>query len=380
MHVVFHTLLTCAGTALASFAMAYSLIALLAIRRRLRPVLGGLGSSVPVSILKPLCGADAETYACLRSFCDQTHPEYHILFGVRDPNDAAVAVVHRLQQEFPHLDLRLIVDQVQYGSNRKVNNLINLMPHVRHDLIVVADSDIRVPRDYLVKVVAPLADAGVGIVTCAYSGYGRSGLWTLLGSWFINDWFMPSVRVAAMTGSRAFAFGATIALRREVLDAIGGFESLANQLADDYRLGERTRALGLRTVLSEVQVETAVAECDLGELVRHELRWLRTIRALRPLGYSLYFVTLGVPVAALGCLLSGGATVSLFMLGVTASARVMLHFSSRSRDSSAWQLFLLPLRDLLNLALWCGGFVTDRVHWRNDLFRVADDGSAQPVV
>jgi ceramide glucosyltransferase len=360
--------------------MAYSLIALLAIRRRLRPTVGGTGSCFPVTILKPLCGADSETYACLRSFCDQTHPEFEILFGVRDPADPAVAVVRRLQQEFPAKDLRLIVDHGQFGSNRKVNNLINLMPHARYDLIVVADSDIRVRPDYLVKVVAPLADAGVGIVTCAYSGYSRSGLWTLLGSWFINDWFMPSVRVAAMTGSRAFAFGATIALRREVLDAIGGFESLANQLADDYRLGERTRALGLRTVLSEVQVETAVAECDLGDLVRHELRWLRTIRALRPLGYSLYFVTLGVPVAAFGCLLSGGAAASLLMLGVTAAARVMLHFSSRRRDSSAWQLLLLPLRDLLSLALWCGAFITHRVHWRNDLFRVADDGSAQPVV
>jgi ceramide glucosyltransferase len=380
MHLATHVLFLALGTALSAFATAYSLIALLAIRQRPRPAAPGAGTPMPVTILKPLCGADSETYACLRSFCEQDHPQYQILFGVREPDDEAVAVVQRLQREFPDRDLRLIVDHVQHGSNRKVNNLINLMPFVRYDWLVVADSDIRVREDYLVKVVAPLADPGVGIVTCAYSGYSRSGIWTLLGSWFINDWFMPSVRVAALTGSRAFAFGATIAMRREVLGAIGGFEAIANQLADDYRLGERTRALGLRTVLSEVQVETSVAEYDLGQLVRHELRWLRTIRSLRPFSYSLYFVTLGVPVALLGCLLCGGAPASRLMLGITATARVALHLSSRRRESAAWQLLLLPLRDLLNLALWFGAFITHRVHWRNDRFRVDHDGSAQPVV
>jgi ceramide glucosyltransferase len=207
-----------------------------------------------------------------------------------------------------------VVDRRQHGTSRKVSNLVNMMPAARHDYFVIADSDVRVERDYLSRVVAPLQDEGVGIVTCAYRGVPRAGVWSLLGSQFINEWFIPSVRVAALGGSRAFAFGVTIAMSRRVLCRIGGFMSIVNQLADDYRLGELTRNLGLRTVLSDVEVETFVAETSLGDLVRHELRWLRTIRAVRPVGYLLAFITFGVPVAALGVVLSGGAPVTLAML------------------------------------------------------------------
>src|SRR5271168_5284222 len=167
---------------------------------------------------------------------------------------------------------------------------MNMMTLARHDFLVISDSDVRVPRNYLSRVVGPLLDQDVGIVTCPYRGNPRKGLWSLLGSLFINDWFIPSVRVAAMSGSRAFAFGVTIGIRRQVLARIGGFAAIANQLADDYRLGELTRQLGLRTVLSDVVVETCVDERSFGDLVRHELRWLRTIRAVRPLGYSLSFI------------------------------------------------------------------------------------------
>src|SRR5665213_28377 len=165
----------------------------------------------PVTILKPLCGAEPETYACLRSFCDQAYPEFQLIFGVCDPHDPVVAIVNRLQGEFPLRDLQLAVERRQHGSNRKVSNLINMMPLARHEFLVLSDSDVQVKRDYLAKVVAPLLDAGVGIVTCAYRGRPRQGLWSLLGALFINEWFIPSVRVAAMAGSRAFAFGTTIA-------------------------------------------------------------------------------------------------------------------------------------------------------------------------
>jgi ceramide glucosyltransferase len=198
---------------------------------------------------------------------------------------------------------------------------------------------------------------------------------------FINDWFMPSVRVAAMSGSRSFAFGSTIAIRRQVLAGIGGFASIANQLADDYRLGELTRRMGLRTVLSDVVVETCVDERSFGDLVRHELRWLRTIRAVRPAGYSLSFITFGVPVAGIGSLLAAGAWPAVTLLGITALARVILHCATRKPDSARLtHLAVLPLRDGLSLSLWAWGFVTRRVHWRDDRYRVTRDGSAQPVV
>ena len=155
--------------------------------------------------------------------------------------------------------------------------------------------------------------------------------------------------------------------------------AIANQLADDYRLGELTRALGLRTVLSDVVVETSVVESSFGDMVRHELRWLRTIRAVRPVGYLLSVVTFGVPVAAVGVLLSGGAPVARAMLAVTAFARIMLHLKTRSDGLSLRVLLMLPLGDTLRLGLWCWSFVTRSVHWRNDRFRIARDGSVLPV-
>jgi ceramide glucosyltransferase len=370
------------GIVLAASAAAYSIAAAIAVRRKLKTDFAGRAGETPaVTILKPLCGKEHELYECLRSFCDQEYPQFQIVFGLADGADPAAEVVSRLQREFPKLDLKLVVDRRQHGSSRKVSNLMNMMPLARHDLLVVSDSDVRVPRDYLSRIVPPLLDPVVGIVTCPYRGAPRRGLWSLLGSMFINDWFIPSVRVAALSGSRAFAFGVTIALRRQVLAGIGGFAAIANQLADDYRLGELTRARGLRTVLSEVVVETCVDESSLGDLVRHELRWLRTIRTVRPMGYCLSFITFSVPAALLGCAISRGAWPALVALALAAAGRIALHLRVRETASSVTRdLALLPVREALSLLLWAWGFVTRRVHWRDDRLRVTRDGSVQPVV
>ena len=377
-----HTWMFWCGTALAGAAAAYAIAAAFAVRARLpSPFAAKIHDAPPVTILKPLCGAEHELYECLRTFCDQSYPRFQVVFGVSDGNDPAIDVVARLQREFPSIDLKLAVDRRQHGSSRKVSNLINMMPLASHDYLVISDSDVRVGRDYLSSVVRPLLDQDVGIVTCPYRGNPRQGLWSLLGALFINDWFIPSVRVAAMSGSRAFAFGVTIAIRRQVLARIGGFASIANQLADDYRLGELTRRLGLRTVLSEVVVETCVDEQGFGGLVRHELRWLRTIRAVRPIGYTLSFITFGVPVAVAGSLIAGGTFPALALSALTVAARVLLHFRVRGKSQTpAHSLLVLPLRDGLSLGLWVWGFMTRRVHWREDRYRVGSDGSVHPVV
>jgi ceramide glucosyltransferase len=367
------------GYGLIATCMTYGLMAWFAVRVRIQPAQFILRHAPPVTILKPLCGAEPETYACLRSFCDQEYPDFQVVFGVCSESDPAVPIVHRLQQEFPQRDLRIMIDRRQHGSSRKVSNLINMMALVRHEFLVLSDSDVRVTPDYLTRVVAPLRDADVGIVTCSYRGSPRGGLWSLLGSLFINEWFMPSVRVAAMGGSRSFASGATIAMRRQVLARIGGFASIANQLADDYRLGELTRRLGLRTVLSDLVVETCVVERSFAELVRHELRWMRTIRALQPLGYSFTFITFGVPVAIIATLLTRGSAPAVAMLAITAVARLMVHVATRRRGNAISLLLVLPFRDMLSLGLWMWSFVTRRVHWREHYYRVTRDGSALPV-
>jgi ceramide glucosyltransferase len=370
------------GIIITAGAAVYTVAAAVAVRVKLRSEYSVCPGETPAAtILKPLCGDEPELYECLRSFCDQDYPKFQIVFGLADGADPAAEVVSRLQREFPMLDLKLMVDRRQHGSSRKVSNLINMMPLAQHDFLVISDSDVRVPRDYLSRIVPPLLDPHVGIVTCPYRGVPRSGLWSLLGSMFINDWFIPSVHVAALSGSRAFAFGVTIALRRQVLASVGGFAAIANQLADDYRLGQLTRARGLRTVLSAVVVDTCVDEPSFGGLVRHELRWLRTIRTLRPLGYGLSFITFSVPIAWLGCALSRGAWPAVVLLAVTALARIVLHLRVRSTVSSIARDFaVLPLRETLSLSLWAWGFVTRRVHWRDDRLCVTSDGSVQPVV
>jgi ceramide glucosyltransferase len=332
-----------------------------------------------VTVLKPLCGSDPETYDCLRSFCDQQYPEFQIIFGVAAADDPVLAVARRLQQEFPLRDLRLHIDRSQHGSSRKVSNLINMMSEATHDYLVIADADVCVRESYLAQIVAPLVDTGVGIVTCAYRGVSRRGLWSLMGSLFINEWFTPSVYVAAKAGSRSFAFGATIALRREVLSQIGGFGAITNQLADDYRLGELTRRLGLRTVLSEVEVDVVVGEGSFGSLVQHELRWLRTIRAVRPTAYNFCFITFGTPVGLLGAVLSGAGKGASTLLAVVVATRLLLHLKRRQSHAPATQLALVPLRDCLSLVLWAWSFTNRRVRWRNERYEVSRDGTVLPL-
>jgi ceramide glucosyltransferase len=364
---------------LAAGAAVYSIIALGAVLSPSRLTGCPLVGLPKATVLKPLCGLDVETYACLRSFCDQQYPEFQIVFGVAAADDPVLAVVRRLQQEFPHRDLRIIIDRRQHGSSRKVSNLINMMAAASHDYLVIADSDVSVDEHYLARIVAPLVEHGVGIVTCAYRGVSRRGLWSLMGSLFINEWFTPSVYIAAKAGSRSFAFGATIALRREVLSQIGGFGVIASQLADDYRLGELTRSVGLRTVLSDVEVEVVVGENSFGSLLQHELRWLRTIRAVRPLAYSFCFITFGIPVALLGALLSRGGPLAVTLLAVAATARLLLHLKRRQLHLSAGQVVLVPFRDCLSLALWAWSFTNRRVKWRNEHYQVSRDGSALPL-
>jgi ceramide glucosyltransferase len=367
------------GYVLAVAATLYSVVACLAACAPLRSPRIELRDKPKATILKPLCGVEPETYECLRSFCDQDYPEFQIVFGIADPADPAVAVVQRLQSEFPDRDLQISIDRRQHGSSRKISNLINMMPLASGDYLVLADSDVRVTRDYLAKVIAPLLETDVGIVTCPYRGVSRQGVWSVLGSLFINEWFMPSVQIAARAGSRSFAFGATIALKQQVLARIGGFNAIANHLADDYQLGELTRRLGLRTVLSEVEVEIAVVETSFRSLAEHELRWLRTIRAVRPFGYSFCFVTFGVPVAFLGTLLAGGGGAVSGMLGATLIARVLLHLRVRQSRRSAAHFFLVPFREFLSLGLWGWSFMTRRVRWRDEHYEVSRDGAALPV-
>lgn len=324
----------------------------------------------PVTVLKPLCGSELALYENLKSFCEQAHPHFQLLFGLHDPADPAGAVVRRLQAEYPSVDIELVVDSRIHGANLKVSNLANLLSHARHEWLVLADSDIRVPSDYLDRVTAPLADPGVGVVTCLYRGIPRSGAWSRIGAQFIDEWFAPSVEVAYQFGSTRFSFGATIALRRQTLNRVGGFHAIRNMLADDFWLGELTRRLGLRTVLSDVVIATDVTEANLPSVWTHELRWMQTVRSVSPLGFAFVFVTFTFPVLVAGALMAR-TPLCLYLAAFGAGARYFLHFMQKGRKSGRAVVFdalAVPVRDCILMSEWTVALCKSWTQWRSQNF------------
>ena len=328
----------------------------------------------PVSIFKPLKGTDRAMYESFRSQCLQDYPEYEIIFGVSDLDDPAIAWVERLKAEFPQRAIRLVICRENLGANTKVSNLIQMLREARFDHLIVSDSDIRVPHNYLRRVMTPLADPKVGLVTCLYRGVASSGLWSRLESLAISTDFCPGVLVARQIEGVKFGLGATMAFRRRDLQAIGGFETLADYLADDYQLGQRISALGLRVEIPEVVVETFVSSYTLGGFFAHQLRWARTIRDSRFSGYVGMGITYGLPWAVLTLILARGAVWAWTLLAITAAMRILMALSVgkgilRDRNVARW-LWLLPLRDVIAVIVWLVSFVGQTVTWRGERFRL----------
>ena len=350
--------------------------------RRLRPET--TGPRPPATILKPLYGLEAGLYDNLRSFCDQDYPAYQVVFGLRSESDAAAELVRRLMAELPDRDLALVIDGHVAGRNLKASNLHNMMRAVKHDLLIVSDSDMRVGRDYLAGIVAPFRDPDVGAVTCLYRGTPAGGLASTLGAMFINEWFLPSVLVALTFEQLRYCFGATMAVRRRLLDEIGGFGALAAYLADDHMLGKLVAAHGYKVHLSPYVVENIVSEPDLKGLFRHELRWARTVRTVRPAGYALSFVMYAVPMSILAAVVNemtvGWHWVAAASLLVGILPRIFLHYRVRSAyyPASRARPWLVPVRDLLCFVVWATSFVGRAVRWRDQDMLVKPDGLLAP--
>jgi len=377
---------TVVGFVCLGLAAGYSLVtvvAVLAWRMQRRP--GKARSMPPITVLKPLCGAEPGLLEHLRSFCRQDYPEFQIVFGVRDAGDPACAVVKRLAAEFPSVPIELVINPQLHGTNLKISNLINMLPYARHDMLAMADSDAFVGSDYLATVTAPLLDQEVGLVTCIYRGTATGGIWSRLGAMYINEWYVPSVLLAWLFGYEGYVSGQTVCLRRDTLDALGGLRVMTNHLADDHRLGELVRGLGLRIVLSPYVVDGEHHEPTVASLTRHELRWMRTIHVLRPRSFRLIFITFSFPLAVLGLIAalseSPFSAAAWVLFGISLLARLVLHFVHRLRDDRALvsDLWLLPVRDVLICWVWCRSFFTSHVTWRGNEFDVGSDGVMRPL-
>jgi ceramide glucosyltransferase len=328
-----------------------------------------------VSVLKPLHGDEPGLYENLRSFAEQDYPALQIVLGVNHPHDGALTAARALMRDLPTSDIALVVDPRANGSNRKVANLENMFEAVRHDLLVLADSDMRVDRHYLGMVTAPLYDRDTGVVTCLYKGVSTGGKWSGLGAMHINFGFLPSALVAESLGLGGGCFGATIAMRRETFERIGGFARLRNELADDHRIGDEVSALGLAVVLSPYIVEARVSEHSLSDLWRHELRWARTVRAVAPAGFAGSVLAHPVALAALAAAAAGfDLTASIFLviscLLRWATARVIAD-ALGVPPAKPW---LLPVRDALSFAVFVASFFGRTVFWRDQVFHVEASG------
>jgi ceramide glucosyltransferase len=376
-----HPLLVTIGFTSLSIAAGYAVLTVVAVLAWRNSKEANNPLSLPsVSVLKPLCGAEPGLYEHLRSFCQQQYPEFQIVFGISDRADPACSVVKQLAAEFPSLSIEIVINPQLHGSNRKISNLINMLPYARHDVLAIADSDAFVGPDYLTNVTAPLLRPKVGLVTCIYRGIPTQKIWSRLGAMYINEWYVPSVLLTRLFGYQGYVSGQTVCLRRDTLQAIGGLQSLANHLADDYRLGELIRELGLQVVLSSYVIQGEHHEPHMDSLTRHELRWMRTIRVLRPRSFPWLFLTFSFPLALLGMILvSAGSSDSLSakaLFWITVIARLALHFIHRLRSDRPLlsDFWLLPVRDLLICWVWCQSFLTSRVVWRGREFDVDADG------
>ena len=364
-------------------AIAYLLFAnfcIIELRKNIKRPHIPSGFTPAVTIFKPICGLEQDMDENLRSFCEQDYSEYQIIFGLHGEDDAAIPIIQKIIEDYPQLDLEMIVDTRLHGSNHKVSNLINMFPTAKHEILVISDSDMRVKKNYLHDIVAPFANTANGAITCLYSGRTDNGLASKLNAMFINEWFLPSVLISDALKDISYCLGATMAVRREILTDFGGFEALANYLADDYMLGQMVSERGYKIHLSHTIVENLSYEPSYKALFLHELRWARTLRAAEPLGYMGTFLTDTLIIASLTALFALLFTQHTFLpasiLGIIITARILLHLQVKSalELNDRGSLFLIPARDLISFVIRIVSFMGNSVEWRNHTFSVDDDG------
>ena len=334
------------------------------------------GFAPAVSILKPVKGADADSYEAFRSHCVQDYSgEYQIIFGVNDSADPAVPLVQKLIAEFPARDIRLVICSEVFGTNRKVSNLIQLLREAKYDYVLVNDGDIHVLHGYLSSVMSLFSSPDVGMVTCLYRGRKSDTLTSRLESLGISIDFSAGVLTARyMEGGLRFGLGSTLAMRRLALDKIGGFDAVVDYLADDYELGKRISDAGFNVELAPVIVETAVPPYSFRQFWQHQLRWARTMRASRPKGYRGLALTYSLPWSILLVLLASGAWWSWILVVAVSIARTSTAFSVgwlTLRDRFLFRdLWLLPVRDVLALATWIWSYAGNSISWRGEQFQL----------
>ena len=366
-----------AASAVAVVGCAYLLMAAILLRSLARNrAAANPAVAPPVTFLRPLYGDEPGLFDNLRSFCVQDYRgDIQIVFGVQRPDDDAIATVERLRRALPGRDLDLVIETKTHGLNRKVSSLVNMAPRIRHDVVVVADSDIRADPSHLSRVIAALEEPGVSAVTCLYYGVALTGIWARLGALFINAQFLPSVVVGLALGLAQPCFGSTLAFRRATLATIGGFKPFADCLADDYAMGQALRAHGGEIAIPPFAVAHICTHASFGELWRQQLRWARTIRSIDPVGYTGSVLGHPVPWALLAALVGASSTAVLPATAVAVVAiacrMAVLRQVERTYALPSQPYWLVPACDLLSFAVFVVSFLRWEVSWKGRRFRMA---------
>jgi ceramide glucosyltransferase len=333
-----------------------------------------------VTILKPLHGNEPGLLENLNSFCIQDYPgRMQVVFGVQDPSDAAVLVVKRLQNVQAASDLDLVIETKVHGLNRKVSNLVNIAPRIQHDVVVIADSDLRVDPNYLSRVISALDEPGVGAVTCLYYGVPITGIWAGLSALGINAHFLPGVVFGLALGLARPCFGSTLAFRRQTLGEIGGFMAFVDTIADDYAMGEALRGRGYNISIPSFAVAHMCTQSSPREFWRHELRWARTIKSIDPVGYAGSVVAHPLPWALIAALLGVGSTALLPAMALAVASIVcrmaLLRQVVRAYTLPLQAYWLVPARDLLSFILFVVSFLGRDVNWKGYRYRMVAGGN-----
>jgi ceramide glucosyltransferase len=334
----------------------------------------------PVTLLVPLHGVEFSLEANLRAFAEQDYPEYQLVLGVARDSDAALPLARRLQAALPHVAIDIAIGYDPAARNPKLANVLSMMRLVRHEVLVLADSDTLVDRAYLRTVTAPLHDPAVGAVTALFSGLPDDTFASRFGAMFMNEHFIPAALVERLIGGPLrHCFGPTNAFRAETLRAIGGFEALAPHLADDFMLGNFIAARGRRVVVSSYVVSTTISEPSVGALFTHELRWHRTIRGVSPLGYAGMFLTYPFTLALCALVAATRPRRGARIVAAAFALRFALQrTAARALRVPPAPLWMMPARDLFGFALWVWGYAGSSVRWRDNDLHIAEGDVLAP--
>lgn len=338
----------------------------------------------PVTLLKPVRGIEPETYINLKSFFTQEYPSYQILFGISSKDDPVIQIIEKLHKEFPHLNSKIVFVKEELGSNQKVNSLCAMFPFSEHEFLVISDSDIRVESHYLKSVMASFVDPKIGMVTCPYRVESSTSIPETLELYAVNMDFIPSVFVAHRLSKIRFGLGATMAVRREALDNIGGFKVLASYLADDYQLGFRIANKGWKVHLSGHIVKLILPLMTFCDFFVQQLRWARTYRVSRPAGYFFSILTNWLPFAAGLLFLTKGDWWSIIMAVGAFFFRLCAAYVSHKKIATKAHLpimFILVsiagilVKDFINFILWMLAFSGNTVEWQGQKYHLASNGT-----